>query len=144
MVLDDAAINIIGEGEEQPKDTIRKQLVANGKAAIDAVDAIDYKTQPLGTNLFYLPRYIPDGIYFIITRRPFKKEQSRLLIEAPSKYIDLSEYSLKNWDKEGAFVKHWQKMQGEGLSDVNLQVLKVLVSVGKDMTCSVFTALSTS
>ena len=99
---------------------------------IDALDAINPNHQPIGTNLFYLPRYIPDGIYFILTRRPFKKEQSGLLIEAPSQMINLCEYELKNWDNEEAFAQHWQKMQGEGLSDVDLQVLQVLVSVGKD------------
>ena len=42
VVLDDAAFPIIGEGEEEPNDTFIKQLVANGKAAIDAVDALGY------------------------------------------------------------------------------------------------------
>lgn len=42
VVLDDAAFPIIGEGDEQPNDTFIKQLVANGKAAIDAVDAMGY------------------------------------------------------------------------------------------------------
>ncbi len=42
VVLDDAAFPIIGEEEEQPNDTFRDQLVANAKAAIDAVDAMGY------------------------------------------------------------------------------------------------------
>lgn len=42
VVLDDAAFPIIGEGDEQPNDTFIKQLVGNGKAAIDAVDALGY------------------------------------------------------------------------------------------------------
>lgn len=42
VVLDDAAFPIIGEGEEEPNDSFREQLVANGKAAIDAVDALGY------------------------------------------------------------------------------------------------------
>ncbi|MFP2996548.1 prolyl oligopeptidase family serine peptidase [Spongiivirga sp. MCCC 1A20706] len=42
VVLDDAAFPIIGEGNEEPNDTFRKQLVANGRAAIDAVDALGY------------------------------------------------------------------------------------------------------
>ncbi|MEQ8626874.1 prolyl oligopeptidase family serine peptidase [Ekhidna sp.] len=42
VVLDDAAFPIIGEGDEQPNDTFRKQLVANAKAGIDAVDAMGY------------------------------------------------------------------------------------------------------
>ncbi|WP_194852345.1 S9 family peptidase [Nonlabens antarcticus] len=41
-VLDDAAFPIIGEGDTEPNDTFIKQLVANGKAAIDAVDDMGY------------------------------------------------------------------------------------------------------
>lgn len=41
-VLDDAAFPIVGEGTEEPNDTYIEQLVANGKAAIDAVDALGY------------------------------------------------------------------------------------------------------
>lgn len=100
--------------------------------AIDALDAINPNSQPPGTNLFYLPRYIPNGVYFILTRRPFKKEQSGLLIEAPSKILDLSEYVFKNWDNEQTFTQNWQKMQGESLSDVALLVLEVLISGKKE------------
>lgn len=42
VVLDDAAFPIVGEGDEEPNDTFREQLVANGKAAIDAVDELGY------------------------------------------------------------------------------------------------------
>ncbi len=42
VVLDDAAFPIVGEGEEEPNDSFRQQLVANAKAAIDAVDALGY------------------------------------------------------------------------------------------------------
>lgn len=42
VVLDDASFPIVGEGDEEPNDTFRKQLVANGKAAIDAVDQLGY------------------------------------------------------------------------------------------------------
>ncbi|MBT8220522.1 MAG: prolyl oligopeptidase family serine peptidase [Bacteroidia bacterium] len=41
-VLDRAAFPIIGEGDEEPNDSFVKQLVANGKSAIDAVDALGY------------------------------------------------------------------------------------------------------
>ncbi|KGE15017.1 alpha/beta hydrolase family protein [Sphingobacterium deserti] len=41
-VLDDAAFPIIGEGETEPNDTFIEQLVANGEAAIDAVDKLGY------------------------------------------------------------------------------------------------------
>lgn len=42
VVLDGAAFPIIGEGDEQPNDSFRSQLVANAKAAIDAVDELGY------------------------------------------------------------------------------------------------------
>ncbi|MDY9920191.1 MAG: alpha/beta fold hydrolase [Proteiniphilum sp.] len=41
-ILDDAAFPIVGEGDDQPNDTFVEQLVANAKAAIDAVDALGY------------------------------------------------------------------------------------------------------
>lgn len=42
VVLDDAAFPIVGEGDEEPNDSFRQQLVANAKAAIDAVDELGY------------------------------------------------------------------------------------------------------
>ncbi len=42
VVLDDAAFPIVGEGDEEPNDSFRKQLVSNAKAAIDAVDEMGY------------------------------------------------------------------------------------------------------
>ena len=41
-VLDDAAFPIVGEGDEEPNDSFREQLVANARAGIDAVDALGY------------------------------------------------------------------------------------------------------
>ncbi len=42
VVLNNASFPIIGEGDEEPNDSFRRQLVANGKAAIDAVDEMGY------------------------------------------------------------------------------------------------------
>ncbi len=42
VVLDDASFPIVGEGETEPNDSFRTQLVANAKAAIDAVDSLGY------------------------------------------------------------------------------------------------------
>lgn len=42
VVLDDASFPIIGEGSKEPNDNFMEQLVANGKAAIDAVDQLGY------------------------------------------------------------------------------------------------------
>ena len=42
VVLAGASFPIIGEGDDEPNDSFVKQLVANGKAAIDAVDKMGY------------------------------------------------------------------------------------------------------
>jgi dipeptidyl aminopeptidase/acylaminoacyl peptidase len=42
VVLDGASFPIVGEGTKEPNDSFRKQLVANAKAAIDAVDDLGY------------------------------------------------------------------------------------------------------
>lgn len=42
VVLDDASFPIVGEGDTEPNDSFRKQLVSNAKAAIDAVDELGY------------------------------------------------------------------------------------------------------
>jgi len=42
VVLSNASFPIVGEGDEQPNDSFRTQLVANAKAAIDAVDNLGY------------------------------------------------------------------------------------------------------
>ena len=42
VVLDDASFPIIGEGNDEPNDSFRKQLVENAKAAVDAVDKLGY------------------------------------------------------------------------------------------------------
>ncbi|BAY84697.1 hypothetical protein NIES267_41930 [Calothrix parasitica NIES-267] len=96
--------------------------------AIDALDAIDYSNQSPGSNLFYLPRYLPQNIFFLLTRRPFKKGKSGLLIEVPSQTLNLSDYKLNNWDNEEDFQQHWQKMQSKGLSHTELKILQQLLS----------------
>jgi dipeptidyl aminopeptidase/acylaminoacyl peptidase len=42
VVLDGAAFPIVGEGDKEPNNSFRKQLVANARAAIDAVDRLGY------------------------------------------------------------------------------------------------------
>ncbi len=75
--------------------------------AIDALDAIDRTTQTLGSNLFYLPRYLPHGIYFLLTRRPYVRKKSGLLIEAPSQTLDLAEYPEQNQEDVQAYIRQY-------------------------------------
>lgn len=75
--------------------------------AIDALDAIDHTKQTPGSNLFYLPRYLPRGVYFLLTRRPYIKKKSGLLIEAPSEILDLAEYPEQNREDVQSYIRQY-------------------------------------
>ncbi|MEH2453226.1 ATP-binding protein [Nostoc sp.] len=75
--------------------------------AIDGLNCIDPNSQPPGTNLFYLPRYLPDGVYFLLTRRPFLLEKSGLLIETPSQSLDLADYPEQNHQDIQAYIQNY-------------------------------------
>ncbi|MBD2447511.1 ATP-binding protein [Nostoc sp. FACHB-152] len=72
--------------------------------AIDGLNFIDRNSQSPGANLFYLPRYLPDGVYFLLTRRPFLREKSGLLIEAPFQSLDLADYDAENQADIQAYI----------------------------------------
>jgi hypothetical protein len=63
---------------------------------IDGCDRIDINNQIRGSNLFYLPRYLPEKVYFLLSRRPFLADKSGLLIETPSQSLDVSNYLEQN------------------------------------------------
>ncbi len=88
---------------------ISDQLQPNQRfiIAIDSLDAIDYSSQTIGSNLFYLPRYLPKGIYFLLARRPFIKEKSGLLIEAPSQYFNLKDYPEENRQDIQTYIRQY-------------------------------------
>lgn len=75
--------------------------------AIDGLNFIDRNSQASGTNLFYLPRYLPDRVYFILTRRPFLREKSGLLIETPSQSLDLADYPEQNRQDIQAYIQNY-------------------------------------
>ncbi|HEY9665867.1 MAG TPA: ATP-binding protein [Coleofasciculaceae cyanobacterium] len=75
--------------------------------AIDALDAIAPDSQPASSNLLYLPRYLPAKVYFLLTRRPFVRERSRLLIEAPSQVLTLEDYPEQNRADVQAYIQQY-------------------------------------
>ncbi|MBP5974061.1 ATP-binding protein [Brasilonema sp. CT11] len=75
--------------------------------AIDGCDHIDLNNQSPDSNLFYLPRYLPDRVYFLLTRRPFKSEKSGLLIETPAQILDLEAYSKQNREDVQTYIQQY-------------------------------------
>ncbi|MEH2459450.1 ATP-binding protein [Nostoc sp.] len=74
---------------------------------IDGCDRIDINNQPRGSNIFYLPRYLPEKVYFILTRRPFLTDKSGLLIETPAQSLDLSNYLEQNRADIQKYIKSY-------------------------------------
>jgi hypothetical protein len=73
--------------------------------AIDSLNCINSHLQPPGTNIFYLPRYIPQGVYFLLSRRPFLSDNSGLLIEAPVQSLHLEDYPEENKQDIQAYIR---------------------------------------
>jgi len=71
---------------------------------IDALDEVDLNSQKSGANYLYLPRYLPDNIYFFLTIRR-KTDRSKLLFETPTKIIDLKDYQLNSMDDMKAYIR---------------------------------------
>ena len=74
---------------------------------IDGCDRIDLRQQPRGKNIFYLPRYLPEKVYFILPRRPFLSDKSGLLIETPAQYLDLSVHREQNQADIQEYIKNY-------------------------------------
>ncbi|PSB03889.1 ATP-binding protein [Merismopedia glauca] len=58
--------------------------------AIDALDEVDLKSQDPGANILYLPAYLPQNVYLILTRR---KVTLPFVVHVPQQLFDLMRYS---------------------------------------------------
>jgi hypothetical protein len=58
--------------------------------AIDALDEVDLATQKDGTNILYLPSSLPEGVYFLLTRR---RVTLPFVVHAPQHLLNLMEYT---------------------------------------------------
>ncbi len=72
-------------------ETISNKIAEDEKLiiVIDALDEVDLNSQLEGSNVLYLPRYLPENVYFIVSRRDEEEVKNRLLIEAPEKIFSL-------------------------------------------------------
>lgn len=95
--------------------------------AIDGLDTVNINSKTLGANLFFLPRYLPKNVYFILTRRPFLREKSGLLIETPYKVLDLGNYSEQNRADVQIYIQHY--LQCSGINDQRLVIKAHNISI---------------
>jgi NACHT domain len=67
-----------------------------------AVDALDEVEQEPGENLLHLPTTLPNGVYFLLTRRPYNLGQKRLSVSpgVPVKELDLRDSEYVNFNQD--------------------------------------------
>ena len=96
------------------------QLVPEEKLiiAVDALDEVDLTSQSGAANVLYLPSNLPNGIYFLLTKR---SDPLPLVVSAPQKIFDLMVYPNKSLQDVKLFiclrtkrtaVKAWIKARG--------------------------------
>ena len=120
--------NILAEGRNRPElflKSLRQQLISRyelqdasdddlatlltkvsrkhppGDRLVIVVDALDeVEQESRAENLLYLPRELPEGVYFLLTRRPYSLEKKRLQVSVPADCLDLSAGEYANFSRE--------------------------------------------
>ena len=54
-----------------------------------SIDALDEVEQDAGGNLLYLPKTMPGGVYFLLTRRHYSFDKKRMSVDVPAKELNL-------------------------------------------------------
>ncbi|MBW4680329.1 MAG: ATP-binding protein [Microcoleus vaginatus WJT46-NPBG5] len=88
---------------------ISNRLPSNEKQIIiiDAIDRVDTNSQAAGTNVLYLPRYLPEKVYILLTRRPYLREKADLLIETPSVVLNLENYRQETQQDIQTYIQQY-------------------------------------
>ncbi|BAY20480.1 hypothetical protein NIES2100_02220 [Calothrix sp. NIES-2100] len=70
-----------------------KEKTSASERLVIVVDALDEVDQESAGNLLYLPTILPEGVYFLLTRRPYNQNEKRLSISPsiPTEQLDLRE-----------------------------------------------------
>ncbi|MEH2410648.1 P-loop NTPase fold protein [Nostoc sp.] len=79
---------------------VSKKLNAGDRLVI-VVDALDEVEQETGGNLLDLPPSLPEGVYFLVTRRPYTRDKKRLSApDVPVEELDLKGSQYVNLSRE--------------------------------------------
>ncbi|MBW4591570.1 MAG: hypothetical protein KME46_01245 [Brasilonema angustatum HA4187-MV1] len=74
------------------------ERIGVGDRLIIVVDALDEVDQESTGNLLYLPTILPEGVYFLLTRRPYNQNEKRLNFSpsVSTKELDLRDYAERS------------------------------------------------
>jgi hypothetical protein len=88
-------LRILQEAKERTPD---EQLVI----AVDALDEVTDTSRPDGANVLYLPTVLPDGVYFVMTRRD---ADIPMVTQSPIDELDLKHYPEENRSDIEAYLR---------------------------------------
>lgn len=91
------------------------QRLPSGERLIIVVDALDEVEKRNPTeNLLCLPESLPDGVYFLLTRRPYSLETKYLTVSIETqKDLDLSAQEYEDFNQEDIKEYFWRGLRGE-------------------------------
>ena len=69
--------------------------------AVDALDEVDLKSQTEGANVLYLPASLPNGVYFIVTKRPTPLP----LVVNKQQIFDLMQYQAQSLEDVQTYIR---------------------------------------
>jgi len=74
--------------------------------SIDALDEVSDRTSKFDStiNILYLPKYLPNGVYFILTRRKFNHKLS-VDTSVAKKVLDLTKYNNRNLEDTRKYIE---------------------------------------
>ncbi|BAZ24947.1 hypothetical protein NIES4073_58480 [Kalymmatonema gypsitolerans NIES-4073] len=78
--------------------TKASEKIIAGERLVIVVDALDEVDQESTGNLLYLPTILPEGVYFLLTRRPYNQNEKRLNVSpsVPTQQLDLRDYAERS------------------------------------------------
>jgi hypothetical protein len=76
--------------------------------AIDALDEVDLSSQDAGSNILYLPTYLPQNVYFVLTQR---KITLPFVVQTPQQLFDLMSYSAESRQDVQEYIQRAAKRE---------------------------------
>jgi hypothetical protein len=93
--------------------------------AVDALDEVDLTGHPGGANILYLPKSLPDGVYFLLTRRDVDLP---IVFDTPQALLNLMTHPAQNREDVEFYLR--RIIDRSGVKDwINRQNLSTAVFV---------------
>ena len=86
--------------------TKARENIPKYEPLVIVVDALDEVNQEGTGNLLYLPTILPEGVYFVLTRRPYTQNEHRLNFSpsVPTEILDLREEQQASSKDVGEYI----------------------------------------